>query len=160
MGAIYQCLLVLKKEFYYSIETVFVLPGTTNPLIIPLGKQNYNYTSSYTWFPGQPGYHSPVKSPFPAMASFVSFTFKGILISEPPLLLIFFSSYKKKNYVFSSEKEIHPPLEIVLVFENHVAISVGKAWRKKIIIIIFNCSWVKREEPQVMTLKVYRRKIR
>ena len=32
------------------------------------------------------------------MASFVSFTFKGILISEPPLLLIFFSSYKKKNF--------------------------------------------------------------
>ena len=61
------------------------------------------------------------------MASFVSFPFKGILISEPPLLLIFFSSYKKKNYIFSSEKEIHLSLEIVLVFENHVAISVGRA---------------------------------
>ena len=39
MGAIYQCLLVLKKEFYYSIETVFVFPGTTNPLIIPWGSK-------------------------------------------------------------------------------------------------------------------------
>lgn len=39
MGAIYHCLLVLKKELYYSIETVFVLPRTTNPLIIPWGSK-------------------------------------------------------------------------------------------------------------------------
>ena len=50
-----------------------------------------------------------------------------ILISEPPLLLIFFNFYKKQNYMFSSKKETHPLSEIVLVFENHVAISVGRA---------------------------------
>lgn len=121
-----------RKTFITLLTVSLCPPWTTNPLIVPrrtktiitllvildsLGSPDITIMSSLPFLPGILLSSSPSKA--------------IILISELPLLLMFFNFCKKQNYLLSNGNEIHPSLEIVLVFENYVAISVGRAWRKK-----------------------------